>query len=199
MIKAICVKCGKEFIKIKSAKRCKKCLIRKCPECGKEFVGNKSNRKKEYCSNACYKKNKVVKYKEVKCFVCNKVFKREAWRIEGKYTYCSSKCQGKHLSKKQIGANNPVFKGFHYRDGGYKWVYAPYHPNAHLGSVAEHRLIMEKHLKRFLKRYEIIHHIDGDPYNNDIENLHLCSQKEHVRIHNEKNYPHLRSRCRLRS
>ena len=28
-----------------------------------------------------------------------------------------------------------------------------------------------------------IHHIDGDPFNNDITNLQVCSPKEHWKIH----------------
>jgi hypothetical protein len=49
--------------------------------------------------------------------------------------------------------------------------------------ISEHRLIMEQHLGRKLKSNEVVHHIDGNPQNNAIENLHLCTQKEHILIH----------------
>ena len=45
---------------------------------------------------------------------------------------------------------------------------------------------MEKHLGRFLKKNECIHHIDGDKANNKIDNLLLCKNvAEHTKIHIE--------------
>ena len=50
-----------------------------------------------------------------------------------------------------------------------------------------HRLIMEKHLGRELKREEEIHHLNGDRLDNRIENLVLCkNHEEHIR----KYHPH---------
>ncbi len=46
-----------------------------------------------------------------------------------------------------------------------------------------HRIIMEEHLGRKLTRHEIVHHIDGDGYNNDLSNLQLMSLSEHTRLH----------------
>jgi hypothetical protein len=40
-------------------------------------------------------------------------------------------------------------------------------------TVTEHRLVMEKHLGRNLRRTETVHHRDGDRLNNDITNLEL--------------------------
>lgn len=39
--------------------------------------------------------------------------------------------------------------------------------------IFEHRLVMEKHLGRKLKRTEVVHHIDGSRSNNKIDNLML--------------------------
>lgn len=46
-----------------------------------------------------------------------------------------------------------------------------------------HRLIMEVHLGRKLSSNEIVHHIDENKLNNNIENLQLVSRSEHMRIH----------------
>lgn len=62
-------------------------------------------------------------------------------------------------------------------------VKAPNHPNADRhGYVREHRLVMEKKLGRLLERQEVVHHIDGNPLNNDPGNLMVFGRNaEHLR------------------
>ena len=67
---------------------------------------------------------------------------------------------------------------------GYLYIQKPDHPNSdNYGYVAEHRLVMEKHLGRYLDKKEHIHHKNGNRNNNKIENLHLCTFSEHMKIH----------------
>ena len=70
--------------------------------------------------------------------------------------------------------NNHFWKGgkrFNY--AGYIQIYKPEHPYSCFSYIFEHRLIIEKHLGRFLKPEEHCHHIDGNKLNNEPENLRI--------------------------
>ena len=71
------------------------------------------------------------------------------------------------------GKQHPGWKGGRVLRKGYWHIYKPNHPNAVLGEkyVAEHRLVMEEKLGRYLGRKEVVHHIDGDRQHNHPDNL----------------------------
>jgi hypothetical protein len=52
-----------------------------------------------------------------------------------------------------------------------------------LNSRHMHRVVMEQHLGRPLLSTEIVHHIDNNKWNNDISNLEVMSQADHIRLH----------------
>lgn len=62
----------------------------------------------------------------------------------------------------------------HVRDG-YVLIWAPKdHPSAQKsGLIYEHRLVMERNIGRHLEEWEIVHHKNGNPSDNRIENLEL--------------------------
>ena len=89
-----------------------------------------------------------------------------------------SKC-GPHLAHWKGGRRN--------RPDGYVRVVVPTsHPNPsefHRGVpyMLEHRLVMEGAMGRYLGRSEVVHHINGNPADNRIENLELyASQSQHI-------------------
>lgn len=46
-----------------------------------------------------------------------------------------------------------------------------------------HRVVAEQMLNRPLAKGEIVHHKDGDKWNNSPENLEIMSQSEHIKLH----------------
>jgi hypothetical protein len=52
------------------------------------------------------------------------------------------------------------------------------------GYVPQHRLVVEAAEERYLTPDEVVHHIDGDIHNNNIENLYLTTKAGHCRCHN---------------
>ena len=84
------------------------------------------------------------------------------------------------------GENAPNWKGGRHIHNGYSEVYAPNHPHKNKRNcVYEHQLVMEKHIGRYLRKDEVIHHIDFDKTNNDISNLKLMTNSEHIKYHSK--------------
>lgn len=84
------------------------------------------------------------------------------------------------------GAGHPEWKGGRLKTKqGYIKIYCPGHPYAtkpRKKYVFEHRLVMEKHIGRYVLPGEVVHHKNGIKNDNRIENLELYScNAEHLR------------------
>lgn len=81
------------------------------------------------------------------------------------------------------GTAHPEWKGGRRLVGRYWYVYCPEHPyTTKQRYVAEHRLVMEQKLRRYLHPNEVVHHRDGNPQNNHPDNLEVFqTNAEHLR------------------
>lgn len=172
---------GRRFCTAKcfAAYRRSKHMTTYCENCGKEIdtYKNEGNRKR-YCTISCAMsaRNRTDQ---------NPSYHRD---VSGE----KNPMYGKGRSGKdnpmygRKASAHPLWKGKPKKHpAGYIMVYAPLdHPIHATGSgpyILEHRLVMEQHLGRYLEPEETVHHIDGDPTNNAIENLCLYSSKsEHM-------------------
>lgn len=122
-------------------------------------------------------------------------------RITAKLIYkvCKKHGIGCQRTGPRAGEGHPKWMGGRIRvKNGYIKVACPDHPtcialNARRAAAAkgayypkqkyvwEHRLLMEKKLGRYLTENEVVHHIDGNPSNNALDNLMLFqTNAEHL-------------------
>jgi len=89
------------------------------------------------------------------------------------------------MNIKYKNENHHLWKGGKYIENGYVMVKADSHPNANeRGYVAEHRLVIEKQIGRFLSSDEVVHHINRVRGDNRLENLELkVNNSEHIKEH----------------
>jgi len=87
---------------------------------------------------------------------------------------------------KEVVVNRLKDLGVRIREGRY-YIYSPNHPHPNaLGKyVLRYRLVVDKNLGRFLHPSEQVHHINGNPTDDRIENLQVMSRSEHARLHCE--------------
>lgn len=117
------------------------------------------------------------------CIQCGKSFTVIPYRINAKF--CSLSCSAKSVK----GCRRANSKGWFINNKGYKIIYKPGHPTADKrGYIMEHRFIMEKNIGRFLDKKEIVHHKNGNPMDNHIENLELCAGIAQHMLHHRRKY-----------
>ena len=92
---------------------------------------------------------------------------------------------------RRFGKDNPAWKGgVYYSKSGYVFVHSLGHPYRDKDNkVLRCRLLMEKHLGRYLNPKEIVHHKNGVKSDDRLENLKLFdSRNEHSRYHMNLRY-----------
>ncbi len=149
----------------------------KCAHCGHKFTARVS-RNRKFCGKLCadehYKQARQAQYTERACLECGAKFKRQPAR---KDKYCGVTCRQRAMGKRAGALNIKRHRG-----KGKKHPYIKYY-GQHL-----HRVIAAQKLGRALKPGEVVHHIDGNPRNNDPDNIIvLKNQGIHARIHHTKN------------
>lgn len=134
-----------------------------CDWCGKEIAKRDRHgqrNKHHYCSAECSyaaKDKKVI----VTCGWCGKQYsKKRSDASRSQHNFCDRGCYMDYINFEKAGAKNQKVSG--------KVLY---------------RQIAELKLGRALTACEEVHHIDGDHYNNNSNNLLVTSRNEHMKIH----------------
>lgn len=83
---------------------------------------------------------------------------------------------------------------------GYEMIYKPnYKQSLKNGYIATHRYKMIEKLGRLLNKDEVVHHIDRNTLNNNIDNLELMSLKEHNKLHSPDGVEKIRSKFKYKN
>lgn len=157
-------------------------IKKECKHCHNEFfvpAWRERSRLKEtgkevvFCSRKCADENKADKHK-VKCDYCGSDTEKTMSRInKNKNHFCNKKCFSKYMAQHPNRKADGVWQ-----ENGYQVTY-----DGNGKGIKTHRKIMEEFLKRKLLKSEIVHHIDGNRKNNDIDNLKVMSIGEHSKLH----------------
>ena len=90
------------------------------------------------------------------------------------------------LSISHTGKNGSIasnWKGGRRKYRGYIFVYKPDHPFATLGTVREHRLVIEKQIGRYLSPTEVSHHLGKKDDNRPCMLMAFVNNSSHLRFH----------------
>lgn len=160
----------------------------KCKRCGKILIFKLRGNRRKFCSVKCrakyWEEHNQERIKFI-CEHCGKEFGRPR-RVNAKgkgIRFCSVSCANKVNTKLLI--KEKTRRG----EVGYISIRKPEHPNNYHGRVREHILIMEKMIGRYLRKGELIHHINYLEDDNREENLFLCNTyKEHDKVHRKSRF-----------
>lgn len=163
-----------------------------CLQCGKEFEKPSYERlgvfkRRKYCNILCSNESK----KGIKRPPFSKEWKRKMSESGKKKVMTPEhirKIRENHNPLK--GSKHPFWKGGKTKNKkGYVLISKKEHPySSKYGLIFEHRLVMEEHIGRYLTPEEVVHHNNGIPDDNRIENLKLFkSQSIHISSH-KKNF-----------
>jgi hypothetical protein len=121
----------------------------------------------------------------MKCYVCGAdALKDKSNLRKSDRAFCSKKCRYSLMEKPNGSKKFKRGKSL-----GHVMIKQKNHPFANLmGDVAEHRLIIEKHIGRYLLPSEYVHHINLIKDDNRLENLVLFdSHSGHFKAHGSLN------------
>ena len=140
------------------------------PEYGREMTSR-------FCSVSCCREARFGKTPPNRCRECDADISNTGKRAQ---KFCSFECR----VKAQTGRTRRRRIIRYGKGGAYRARLTPEHPNADSkGYVMEHHLIMEGHIGRVVATGEVVHHEDGEPSNNNIENLRLMLKRDHDSLH----------------
>jgi hypothetical protein len=158
-----------------------------CISCDKEFIPSRKTTKS--CSRSCSSKHVALIHgktraekrkngKNYNCLQCGTMF-YAAKNRENTAKFCSRRCTTlAHPEISEKARNNSPLMLRAGKTEQRKYIVIRVNGK----QVREHRYVMEQHLGRKLEFHEHVHHINGNPTDNRIENLQVLTNSEHQKL-----------------
>jgi len=141
----------------------------------------KRARNKDGYGGACRScETRYYKYERV-CSKCEKKYVINHRNVKQRKTELCQECVFKRGAERLAERRKTLpVKDFFLSTKGYQYVREQKEKH---GYILKHRRILAEHLGRALERQEIVHHIDGNPMNNELQNLWLTDNSAHRKAH----------------
>lgn len=184
-------------------------MIKRCLNCNRKYEVHQGSWQAKFCKDC----RPIIHFLQTLLHNTNKYFCIDCMKIITQTAKRCQKCEAKHRSKYLKGKRHHKYKNGLTKNNrckichkkikwgakhcvkcdrqlrikgrkissGYVYVYVN---NEY---ILEHRLIMERYLKRKLRKKEIIHHINCLRDDNLLKNLFLCDNSKHGKIHTSLN------------
>lgn len=156
----------------------KKCYICKESKSTEDFHKNKT--KPDGLQNYCKKCSRDSILKEMICEKCAGPYTIKHRNVKKRKTSLCPKCLDEFVTERLVAGNKGRASDFIISTRGYKYLrdYEEKH-----GYKFYHRKAVEDFIGRKLLKSDVVHHIDGDRLNNEIDNLFLTNLKGHHKAH----------------
>lgn len=163
--------------------------IKTCSRCQRPKIYSEFHKRNHLIASWCKQCRSETRKKEKKirqpkifkhpCQYCKQSFNSKSPLSK----YCSNSCRRMALGYTTRKGHHLSINTKHKSPDGYIFIKVAMTGNAHVDWIFEHRHIIEQHIGRKLESSEVVHHIDGNPSNNLIENLQVITQSQHRREH----------------
>lgn len=162
-----------------------------CMQCSKEYATHYKGSK--YCSHVCQGAARAAKPLLKICEWCSKEYdarkhnKGRGIKRANEQKYCSRACMARQRATYYHGKIHHKWNGGQFFDNGYIRLVTRREDGSRYMPM-QHRVFMLERLGREYTQDEVVHHINRNRSDNDINNLQVMTRSGHSKYHYEQGH-----------